>query len=136
MEKINRAQAFANQAKAESYMSAKKILEINPHHPVMKVMLERVKESEDGASLDEVSSSYVDLLYHMALMNSGFQIDEPHELTIPLEKLIRVGFGVDRDQEIEEIILDLNDDEEDEDEASETDEQEYDFSGNEEADDS
>lgn len=50
--------------------------------------------------------------------------------------MIRVGFGVDRDQEIEEIILDLNDDEEDEDEASETDEQEYDFSGNEEADDS
>jgi HSP90 family molecular chaperone len=72
MEKINRAQAFANQAKAENYMAAKKILEINPHHPVMKVMLEKVKESEDGSSLDEANSSYVDLLYQMALINSGF----------------------------------------------------------------
>ena len=39
----------------------------------------------------------------MALLNSGFSIDEPTELTVPLEKLIRVGFGVDRDAEIEEI---------------------------------
>jgi len=84
-------------------MSAKKILEINPHHPVMKVMLERLKASEDGASLDEASRSYLDLLYQMALINSGFQVDYPHELTVPLEKLIRVGFGVGRDEEIEEI---------------------------------
>jgi HSP90 family molecular chaperone len=72
MEKINRAQAFANQAKAESYMSAKKILEINPHHPIIKVLLERVKSSDDSATLDEASNSYIDLLYQMALMNSGF----------------------------------------------------------------
>jgi heat shock protein beta len=124
MEKINKAQAFANQAKAESYMSAKKILEINPHHPVMKVMLERVKDSEDGASMDEASSSYVDLLYQMALLNSGFQIDEPHELTLPLEKLIRVGFGVARDQEIEEIELDLSEDQNSEEEAQEESEEE------------
>lgn len=39
MEKINRAQAFANQEKASSYMLAKKILEINPNHPVMKDLL-------------------------------------------------------------------------------------------------
>jgi hypothetical protein len=36
----------------------------------------------------------------MALINSGFQTDEPSELTTPLEKLIRVGFGVDRDEAI------------------------------------
>lgn len=39
MEKINRAQAFANQEKAQSYMLAKKTLELNPHHPVIKEML-------------------------------------------------------------------------------------------------
>jgi heat shock protein 90kDa beta len=47
MEKINRAQAFANQEKAASYMLAKKTLEINPHHPVIKEMLQKVKNSED-----------------------------------------------------------------------------------------
>jgi len=44
----------------------------------------------------------------MALLNSGFSIDEPTELTAPLEKLIRVGFGVDRDAEIEEIEVELD----------------------------
>ena len=44
----------------------------------------------------------------MALLNSGFSIDEPTELTVPLEKLIRVGFGVDRDAEIEEIEVELD----------------------------
>lgn len=36
MEKVNRAQAFQNQEKAANYMLAKKTLEINPHHSVMK----------------------------------------------------------------------------------------------------
>jgi HSP90 family molecular chaperone len=40
MEKINRAQAFANQEKAASYMLAKKHFEINPNHPVMKELLD------------------------------------------------------------------------------------------------
>ena len=39
MEKVNRAQAFQNQEKAASYMLAKKTLELNPHHSVMKEML-------------------------------------------------------------------------------------------------
>jgi len=46
MEKINKAQAFANQEKAPSYMMAKKTLDINPHHPVMKVLLEQVKDKD------------------------------------------------------------------------------------------
>ena len=50
----------------------------------------------------------------MALLNSGFSIDEPTELTVPLEKLIRVGFGVDRDAEIEEIEVELDSPEDDE----------------------
>jgi heat shock protein beta len=48
MEKINKAQAFQNNEKAPSYMLAKKQLEINPSHPVMKKMLENIKESDDS----------------------------------------------------------------------------------------
>jgi len=39
----------------------------------------------------------------MALINSGFSSDEPTELTTPLEKLIRVGFGVGRDDPVVDI---------------------------------
>jgi len=44
----------------------------------------------------------------MALLNSGFSNDEPTELTTPLEKLIRVGFGVDRNAPIEEIEIEID----------------------------
>ena len=61
MEKINRAQAFTNQEKAPSYMLAKKTLELNPHHPVMKRMLDELKEN-DG-ELGEASTEYADLMF-------------------------------------------------------------------------
>lgn len=100
-------------------MLAKKTLELNPHHPVMRHLLESIKEN-DG-EIDESEQEYARLLFHMALLNSGFQIEDPSAITEPLEKLIRVGFGYDRDMVIEEIEIDLeeesdaaDDDEDDE----------------------
>jgi molecular chaperone HtpG len=93
MEKINKAQAFQNNEKAPGYMMAKKSLEINPSHPVMKKMLEKIKDSEDS-SLDEASTEYADLLYQMALLQSGFSIEQPSVLSEPLQRLVNVGFGL------------------------------------------
>jgi HSP90 family molecular chaperone len=83
MEKINRAQAFANQEKAASYMLAKKTLELNPHHPVIKELLNKVKASAGGEMNPDVIN-YADLLYNMALLNSGFLIENPADFTQPL----------------------------------------------------
>ena len=83
MEKINRAQAFANQEKAASYMLAKKTLEINPHHPVMKELLNKVRAAGDS-EVDEDSKQYAQLLFNIALLNSGFLIENPGEFTEPI----------------------------------------------------
>lgn len=83
MEKVNKAQAFQNADKANSYMLAKKTLEINPHHSLMKELLNKVKDSVDG-ELDEATNDYAKLLFNMALLNSGFSIDEPSDFTGPL----------------------------------------------------
>lgn len=112
MEKINKAQAFSNQEKAPSYMLAKKTLELNPSHPVMKALLNELKEN-DG-ELSEASSEYADLMFQMAIINSGFNVDNPMDLTEPLEKLIKVGFGLARDAATEEIEVELDDDEDEE----------------------
>lgn len=61
MEKINKAQAFTNQEKTPSYMLAKKTLELNPGHPVMKKMLNELKENDNELSM--ASSEYADLLF-------------------------------------------------------------------------
>ena len=111
MEKINRAQAFANQEKAASYMLAKKTLELNPHHPVIKEMLTRVKGSMGGDVDDEVKE-YGTLLYNMALLNSGFLIENPTEFILPMQKLLKVGFGMRKDAPVEEIEVDISSSEE------------------------
>ena len=116
MEKVNRAQAFQNNDKSNSYMLAKKTLEINPHHGLMKELLSKVKENPDE-ELDEATKDYAKLLYNMALLNSGFGIEEPSDFTVPLQKLINVGFGLDRDAPVEEIEVEI--DEEPEEEANE-----------------
>jgi hypothetical protein len=120
MEKINRAQAFANQEKAASYMLAKKTFELNPHHPVIKELLSKVKSASGGEVSEEVIE-YADLLYNMALLNSGFLIENPTDLNNPLQKLLKVGFGLKKDAPIEEIEVDISSIEEEEEVAEEPD---------------
>ena len=48
----------------------------------------------------------------MAIINSGFSVENPMDLTEPLEKLIKVGFGLERDAPVEEIEIELDDEEE------------------------
>lgn len=55
-------------------------------------------------------------MYQMAIINSGFLVDNPMDLTEPLEKLIKVGFGLDRDAQVEEIDVELDDEEAEDDE--------------------
>ena len=64
-------------------MLAKKTLELNPHHSIMKQMLEKVKESVDE-DIDEETKDHAKLLYSMALLNSGFNLDDPNDFTMPL----------------------------------------------------
>mmetsp|Transcript_9725 Transcript_9725/g.9432 ORF Transcript_9725/g.9432 Transcript_9725/m.9432 type:complete len:140 (-) Transcript_9725:39-458(-) len=124
MEKINRAQAFANQEKASNYMLAKKTIELNPHHPVIKEMLSKVKNIDENEELEQELREYADLLYNMALLNSGFLIDNPTDFTLPLQKLLKVGFGMKKDAPIEEIEIDISTFDEEEDVEFEEQEQE------------
>ena len=78
-------------------MLAKKTLELNPNHPVVKSMLNELKEN-DG-ELSEASTEYANLLFQMAILNSGFLVENPMDLTEPLEKLIKVGIGLEIEQE-------------------------------------
>jgi len=123
MEKVNRAQAFQNQEKAASYMLAKKTLEINPHHSVMKSLLSKVKDSVDG-KLDEETEDMAKLMFHMAMLNSGFNIEDPTLFTGNLQKLINKGFGLKREEPVEEIEIEI----EPEEEKKEEEEEEIDLS--------
>jgi len=104
-------------------MLAKKTLEINPHHSVMKEMLAKLKESSDE-KLDEPTEDMARLMFHMALLNSGFSIEDPSAFTGPLQKLINVGFGLDREAPIEEIEVEIEEEEKKDESASKPDDEE------------
>ena len=92
-------------------MLAKKTLELNPHHPVIKEMLTRVKGAM-GGEIDDSVKEYAILLYNMALLNSGFLIENPADYIAPMQKLLKVGFGMKSDAPVKEIEVDIYSEEE------------------------
>lgn len=125
MEKIQKAQAFQNSDKTPGYMLAKKTLEINPGHPIIKHMLAEVNQRNEEEMGEEAigpqpeTVEYFDLLVHAAMLQSGFVIEEPQQLAGPLEKLVKVGMGMSRDEPSIPNEFSMSEDEEDE-ESSES----------------
>ncbi len=77
MERIMKAM---NQAVPDS----KRVLELNPDHPIVKVMSEMHKQSADDARLLD----YADLLYDQALLTEGTPIKDPLKFTKLVSELM------------------------------------------------
>ncbi|RKP03285.1 hypothetical protein CXG81DRAFT_1123, partial [Caulochytrium protostelioides] len=100
MERIMQAQALAGQADgmAEMYKHMKKILEINPYHPIIRKMLERAKAlppKEEGSpkkgSADRALDQIAKVLFHAAAIRSGFGIEKPAVFASQLERVVRTA---------------------------------------------
>ena len=108
MEKISRSQAFANQDKMASYLLARKTLEINPGHPIIRKLLDKVNEAgsaEPEASVMELA----DVLVDSAMLNSGFGVEDTNTYFEKMEKIVRKGFGIGDAEKVEEPYIDLSD---------------------------
>jgi heat shock protein beta len=110
MEKIQKAQAYGNNSPQSN---SKKILEINPSHPVIKELLERVKDPRD--EVDNETKDLATLLYEAALLHSGFSITDTHSFSERFFKIFNGALGVPKNAKVEEVHIDL-------DESSESDE--------------
>jgi molecular chaperone HtpG len=91
MERIMRAQALSDTTMA-SYMSPKKILEVNPAHPIVQEMVN--KASADGG-IDKTFKDLVWLLFDTALLVSGFSLPEPGVFANRIHRLIKLGLSID-----------------------------------------
>ena len=69
-----------NQAVPES----KRVLELNPDHPILKVMAEMHKQNPDNSRLQD----YSDLLYDQALLTEGTPIKDPLKFTKLVSELM------------------------------------------------
>ena len=74
-------------------MHGKKTLEINPDHPAVKELREKVLKYEVPPS--EVEDSAL-LLFDTALLTSGFNIINPTEFAARMDRVVKFNLNIDR----------------------------------------
>lgn len=94
MERIQKAQAFANQDKASAgYLYGKKTLEINPSHPSIKALRDSIENNETPGT-DVEDSAF--LLFESALLESGYTLTDPHEFALRMDRVLKYNLNLDR----------------------------------------
>jgi len=118
-EKIMKAQAFQNKDQI-SMMSGRKTLEINPNHPVIVDLLQKVKDDkENAAALDTAQ-----VLFQTALIESGYEIADASALVTRVYRLMSKELGVDPDAPMKEVEVPEEEEEEEAEEEEEEEEEE------------
>merc|ERR1711877_75724 len=112
-ERVMKAQSFQNKDQV-GMMSGRKTLEINPNHPVVVDLLNKVKANKDDKPALDTSQ----VLFQTALLESGYEIADPSALVNRVYRLMSKELGVDPDAPIKEVEVP---EEEEEEEAEEED---------------
>jgi molecular chaperone HtpG len=98
MERIMKAQALRDTS-TMGYMAAKKQLEINPEHPIMESLRQKVEVDKN----DKAVKDLVVLLFETSLLASGFSLDDPQIHANRIHRLVKLGLGIDDDGETEDM---------------------------------
>jgi len=88
LERILKAQTLGQEL--DQFQRAKKVLEINPKHPIIVELNSRVKENPD----DQQNKDTADLLFDTAVLHSGFSLDDPSSFARRIHRIIELGLGV------------------------------------------
>merc|ERR1712223_1528985 len=122
-EKVMKAQAFQNKDQL-GMMSGRKTLEVNPNHPVVIDLLNKVKaDKEDSAAKDTAQ-----VLFQTALIESGYELADASALVNRVYRLMSKELGVDPDAPVKEVEVPEGEEEEEEAEEEEKDEEKDDES--------
>lgn len=89
MERIMKAQALRDSS-TMGYMAAKKHLEVNPDHAIVKTL----KIKCDADKNDKSVKDLVLLLFETSLLSSGFTLEEPGVHANRIHRMIKLGLGV------------------------------------------
>merc|ERR1712010_318085 len=104
MERIMKAQALRDTS-TMGYMAAKKHLEINPDHSIIENLRQRAEADKNDKSVKDL----VMLLFETSLLSSGFSLEDPAVHARRIHRMIKLGLGIDEDDEAEAAVADDTD---------------------------
>jgi len=107
MERIMRAQTFANPEALKSMM-ASKTLELNPRHPIIVELNKKVQEDADS----EATRNLAHLVFDTALMTSGFAHDDVDSFALRMQQVLASSLNVKSMDLVEEIAVEQEEEEE------------------------
>jgi len=96
MERIMKSQAYSK-AGDKSATGQKKILELNPFHPLVKELNKLYKEDENSDAAKDLANA----LYDTALLRSGYTLKDTTTFSERMDKLLRRSFNVDAEATVE-----------------------------------
>lgn len=97
MEKIMQSQTLSDASK-QAYMRGKRVLEINPRHPIIKELRERVVKDPEDVSVKQTAQ----LMYQTALMESGFTLSDPKDFASRIYSSVKSSLDISPDAAVEE----------------------------------
>ncbi|KAM3341646.1 endoplasmin [Capsicum galapagoense] len=97
MEKIMHSQTLSD-ASRQAYMRGKRVLEINPRHPVIKGLLEKVVTDPEDESVKQTAK----LIYQTALMESGFELSDPKNFASQIYSSVKSSLNISPDATVDE----------------------------------
>lgn len=106
MQRIMKAQAFQH-GRSDHDAFSSKILEINPRHPFIASLLESITDDEgeeiENETIDSETIDAAWMVHDMAMLNSGFSIDNVKSYTERMMRAVQLSMDIDS-LELEEEI--------------------------------
>ena len=92
MERIMKAQALGDDQN-QSYMVSKKIMEINPHHKIIKELKTRISTDKNDKTIKDLVMS----LFDISVLRCGFTLDNTQNFSNRLYRIIELGLNLEDD---------------------------------------
>lgn len=101
---LSNAHQKADDPQRAYYLNQRKTLEINPRHPLIRELLNRVEADDDNSDINAKDMAL--MMFRTATLRSGYMLQETSDFADSIERMMRQTLGIPLDEvsEVEEFL--------------------------------